>query len=207
MVFETIVDPKIAEKMPWVTLILGIAYSTFSLFIGMYILPQYVSIGIVLFTTLFFLPLFHNTMNYEEKKDLEVEEERQILIQHSKALMFFIYLFIGLTISFAFWYVVFDKSHFLDSAPSRIFEAQMSTIKSINAKATEPTLWPMLERFAMILQNNMRVLLFCILFSFIFGAGAIFILCWNSSVIGAALGSYISALMAPGVFTSVILGI
>jgi uncharacterized membrane protein SpoIIM required for sporulation len=34
-------------------------------------------------------------------------------------------------------------------------------------------------------------MLFCILFSFIYGAGAIFILIWNASIVGTAIGSFI----------------
>ena len=45
--------------------------------------------------------------------------------------------------------------------------------------------------FSQILLNNIKVLLFCIFFSFFYGAGAIFILTWNASVISAAIGSYI----------------
>ena len=39
--------------------------------------------------------------------------------------------------------------------------------------------------------NNMGVLFLCIIFSFLYGAGAIFILTWNASVIAAAIGSFI----------------
>jgi uncharacterized membrane protein SpoIIM required for sporulation len=39
-----------------------------------------------------------------------------------------------------------------------------------------------------ILVNNLKVLTFCILFSFLYGAGAVFILTWNASVIAAAIG-------------------
>ena len=42
-----------------------------------------------------------------------------------------------------------------------------------------------------ILLNNIKVLVFCIIFSFVYGAGAIFILIWNASVIGAAMGNFI----------------
>jgi uncharacterized membrane protein SpoIIM required for sporulation len=42
-----------------------------------------------------------------------------------------------------------------------------------------------------IFLNNFKVLLFCLLFSFIYGLGAIFILIWNASVIAAALGNFI----------------
>lgn len=42
----------------------------------------------------------------------------------------------------------------------------------------------------MIFSNNIYVLIFTILFSLAFGAGAIFILVWNASVIGAAIGIF-----------------
>jgi len=39
-------------------------------------------------------------------------------------------------------------------------------------------------------------LIFCVLFSFLYGAGAIFILSWNASVIGVAVGNYIRSHLA-----------
>ena len=45
--------------------------------------------------------------------------------------------------------------------------------------------------FSRILLNNIRVLAFAMIFSFIYGAGAIFILTWNASVIGTAMGNTI----------------
>ena len=41
--------------------------------------------------------------------------------------------------------------------------------------------------------NNFKVLSFSILFSFVYGAGALFILTWNATVIGAAIGNFIRA--------------
>jgi uncharacterized membrane protein SpoIIM required for sporulation len=41
-----------------------------------------------------------------------------------------------------------------------------------------------------IFSNNVYVLIFTIIFSLIFGAGAIFILVWNASVISAAIGIF-----------------
>jgi len=44
--------------------------------------------------------------------------------------------------------------------------------------------------------NNFKVMLFCLFFSFFYGAGAIFILTWNASVIGAAVGSFVKEKLA-----------
>src|SRR5690606_23397421 len=41
-----------------------------------------------------------------------------------------------------------------------------------------------------IFANNIYVLLFTIIFSLLFGAGAIFILVWNATVIAAAVGIF-----------------
>jgi uncharacterized membrane protein SpoIIM required for sporulation len=72
-----------------------------------------------------------------------------------------------------------------------VFNAQLSTIKQINGKAVGMATSQSLMMFGKIFSNNIKVMIFCILFSFIFGAGAIFILTWNSAIIGAALGKEI----------------
>ena len=45
----------------------------------------------------------------------------------------------------------------------------------------------------MILLNNIKVLALCIVFSLVYGAGAVFIFSWNASVMGAAIGEAIRA--------------
>jgi uncharacterized membrane protein SpoIIM required for sporulation len=45
-------------------------------------------------------------------------------------------------------------------------------------------------RFLSIVENNIYVMIFTLIFSLVFGAGAIFILVWNASVIAAAIGIF-----------------
>ena len=45
-------------------------------------------------------------------------------------------------------------------------------------------------RLFSIIENNMYVMIFTLIFSLIFGAGAIFVLAWNASVISAAIGIF-----------------
>ncbi len=47
--------------------------------------------------------------------------------------------------------------------------------------------------FVRLYSNNMRVMLFCFLASFLFGAGALWILTWNASVIAVFIGNKIKA--------------
>ena len=53
-----------------------------------------------------------------------------------------------------------------------------------------------MAHFSAIFSNNIYVLIFTILFSLVFGAGAIFILVWNASVIGAAIGIFTKGSLA-----------
>jgi len=53
-----------------------------------------------------------------------------------------------------------------------------------------------MSRVSSILSNNFYVLIFTLLLSFLFGAGAIFILVWNASVIASAIGIFSKAGLA-----------
>ena len=46
------------------------------------------------------------------------------------------------------------------------------------------------DTFLKIVSNNIRVLIFSLIFSLIFGVGALFILVWNGSVLAAAFSSF-----------------
>ena len=50
--------------------------------------------------------------------------------------------------------------------------------------------------FTLIFFSNLKVLVFCILFAVLYGVGAIFILTWNASVIGTAIGNFIRLRLA-----------
>lgn len=77
------------------------------------------------------------------------------------------------------------------------FQAQINTINNINTQVTANAV-SSLPILGKILVNNLKVLFFCILFSFFYGAGAIFILAWNASVIGVAVGNFARNTLAIG---------
>jgi len=138
------------------------------------------------------LPLIYNTIKMEEEKDLEGMEEKWLLKEHSKALMSFVFLFIGATIAFSFWYVLLSSD-----TVSTLFQAQSATINAINSRVTGHLSFSAnISFFSKIFLNNVKVLIFCILFSFVYGSGAIFILMWNASVIGTAIGNFIRSELA-----------
>lgn len=186
MVLESLTGPIGAEKKPWKMFFLGFLYSTVGVFLSLWIFRQYSSIVMVTLTVIACVPLMYKTMKFEEKKDMSISDEPKLLKEHARALYFLLYLFVGFIFSFVLWYVVLPAS-----LVSTMFSAQIETITEINRGASGQFISEASNTFARIFINNIRVLMFCVFFAFFYGAGAIFILTWNASVISAAIGNFI----------------
>ena len=185
MVLEALINPIKAEKKPWEMFFIGFIYSSIALFLSLWIFEKHSSLVMVFLTVLVCTPLVYSTLKLEEKKDLEIEKEGKLLKQHGKAIAFLIFLFLGICVSFSVWYVFLPVN-----TVQTTFQIQQQTITDINSQITAEAIGKS-TLFSKIFMNNLKVLSFCILFSFIYGLGAIFILTWNASVIGAAIGNFI----------------
>ncbi|MBU0614692.1 MAG: stage II sporulation protein M [Nanoarchaeota archaeon] len=186
MVLESLINPFSAEKRPWEMLFIGFLYSTIALFLARWIFSQYAGLVMVFLTVAACIPLMYSTIKMEEEKDVKIRDEGLLLKEHWRALSFFVFLFIGITLSFTLWYMVLPQS-----LSQQTFAIQSETISSINNSVTANA--ANFSYFIRIVLNNVKVLVFCILFSFLYGAGSIFILTWNGSVIATAIGKFIQS--------------
>lgn len=185
MVLESLLNPLRAEKKPWEMFFLGLGYSSIAILMSLWIFKDQASLVMVFLTVMACVPIVYNTMKLEESKDLEISNEKALLKEHNKAIIFLMFLFFGITLSFVAWYI------FLPSDTLNIvFDTQINTIQSINNQVSG-NVYKQFSTFTKIFLNNIKVLSFAILFAFIYGAGAIFILTWNASVIGTAIGNFI----------------
>ncbi len=188
MVLESLTSPQRAEKSPWDLLFIGALYAAVALFLSVWVFREEASLVMVLLTVMVSIPLVFNTMKYEEKKDHFLVQEKALLKEHSKALSFFMFLFVGFVLAFSLAYILLPHELVQD-----VFNSQLQTIQSINSRAIDDVSgsavggWGL---FLQILANNLKVMLFAFFFSFFYGAGAIFILTWNASVISAAIGTF-----------------
>ena len=199
-----LINPQKAEKRPWEMFFIGAFYATVSLiltkwiFSGDPVLSKYTGILVVTFCVMFSIPFMYFAIKNEEEKDLEIEGLTKLMKEHSKALIYFMFLFMGFVVAFSFWYIVFEDGN-------QNFRAQIETFCMINKPAhfsecvseygieqTSKTtaFLTAKEKIVNIFVNNIYVLIFTLVFSLIFGAGAIFILAWNASVISAAIGIF-----------------
>lgn len=187
MVVESFLNPFKAEKNPWQMFFIGFLYTSIGIFLALWIFRSEASLVMVFMITMAALPLFYNTMKLEESKDMLMDKETEILKEHNKAISFFMYMFIGITFACAVWYILLPTTTI-----NQLFDKQTNTIQTINNQVSGNVILN-LDVFTKIFFNNFKVLAFSILFAFVYGAGTIFILTWNATVIGAAIGNFIRA--------------
>ncbi len=196
MVLESLINPKKAERKPWEMFFVGLFYSSLAILLSFWVFKGYVSLVMVFLTVFACTYLMIGTMILEEEKSKTIDDEKILIKEHGKALSFFIFLFLGFVVSFSLWYVFLPVNVTADA-----FSVQIETINKINTGSTGQAI-STTNILMTIFFNNMKVLLFSMLFAFFYGAGAIFILSWNASVIGAAIGNFIKGVVGSGVFAA-----
>jgi uncharacterized membrane protein SpoIIM required for sporulation len=202
--FEMLISPRKAKKEPWQMFFVGLVYASLALLLTNWIFSpdavnaKYMGWIVVIFTLMFSLPFMYYLMRDEEGIDLKEEGTINLLKEHSRALYALLFFFLGLTVAFSFWYVMLSST--------QSFKAQIETYCSINRPGNayndcvtqfsaqgKPKLTANLtakDKLFLIFANNIYVLIFTLVFSLIFGAGAIFVLTWNATVIAAAIGIF-----------------
>ena len=199
---EFLMKPKKAERHPWEMFFIGAFWASVSLLLVTFvfgkdsILKEGSGLLVVIFTVICCLPFVYYIIKLEEGKDVEISDEGRLIREHSKAIRVFMWLFLGFVVAFSFWYIV------MPGTAGQNFNFQIKTFCAINSPSNYNNC---LERHGIsvatgaatggvavlsIFANNIYVLIFTILFSLAFGAGAIFILVWNASVIASAVGIF-----------------
>ncbi len=164
----------------------------------------------VLFTiipSVYFMTLYIKKQESMDAKDIERHYEKGFWVRHDRDIIAFLFFFFGLTISYAFWGYML---------PPDTFQIQTMKVQDIRAMAGSVTgayaSGDMVEAYASgteyasfmrVLLNNLQVMGFSFIFSILFGAGAIFIVVWNASILGVYIGRLSESLIhIPGVTLS-----
>ncbi len=200
---ESLINPARVEKGPWKMFFIGLLYASLSLllvhwfFSGDVVLSKFSGILVVTFSVMFSIPFMYFIFKAEEKQDEEVEGFKDVWRVHKDAIYAFMWLFLGFIVAFSILGIALQNPD--------LFNAQLETYCSINSPGNiedcvSQNIFGSVVlptgaatkgiRFLSILENNLYVMIFTLIFSLIFGAGAIFVLAWNASVISAAVGVF-----------------
>ncbi len=199
---EMLISPRKAERRPWELFFVGAFYASISILLVNWIFSQdvvlanYSGILVVTFTVMFSIPFMYYVIKLEEEKATQHMGMFKLLKEHNRALMAFLWLFLGFVVAFSFWYILLPttqtskaqiETYCLINRPSS-FE---NCVSQYGVKGTSSTVFATnKERLFLIFANNIYVLIFTLVFSLIFGAGVIFILAWNATVIAAAIAIF-----------------
>ncbi|MBI5061617.1 MAG: stage II sporulation protein M [Candidatus Aenigmarchaeota archaeon] len=195
MVLESILNPKKAEDRPWYVLILSILFSFIAIFLSYKLFPSQASILAVAFVSMLFIPFFQRLFLLEERKDnIESIKKKKdnIFVRHRQLITVYGAFFVGMIITFSIVFV------FYPAVQSSLFSLQIDWFRAqgVTGNSIADTSF---ERYFM---NNSQVMLIAFAFSMLFGAGSVFILSWNASVIAVYLGLVVNKFSATMGITS-----
>ncbi|MEA3471545.1 MAG: stage II sporulation protein M [Thermodesulfobacteriota bacterium] len=184
MVFENVLNYKVAEKKCILVFIYSLILSSVSLFVAYLIFPQSASVIFLFLITLSSAQMVYNELNDEEEED---EKHPGInmgfLERNEKVIKVYFFLFLGCLVAVSFWHTMLPLNK-----TSVLFSQQIETIDIVRSGDPESAMGNaiagQINSFAHITQNNFKVMTLAFIFSFIFGSGALFIIFWNASVIG-----------------------
>ncbi len=193
MVLEFIYSPQKILKRPSIIFFEAVFISLMSVVFSVYIFPkQYISIGILAFITIGLIPIFAKLFSYNSY----LFNYSEGFFQRHKTLIFQImYVFLGIFVAFIFLF-------FVVSSQTRdvIFATQFSEIKGVeeirNSITGQVSATQIKENkfsmvFNIVFKNNLGVILRAAALSFFYGAGAIFLIAWNASILAVVIANNI----------------
>lgn len=189
MVLESLFNPFIVKKKPWEMFFAGFLYSIIGLSLSYLVFKEVAGILMVFLIVIAALPVVYTTIKNEEGLDIKNEREISLLKEHTKVITFLVFLFLGITTALSLSYILLPHE-----TVSSVFSLQEKAIVNVNNYVQGNI--TKLDIFVRIFTNNLKVLFFCLLFSLLYGTGAIFILTWNASVIATAIGALIKSEVA-----------
>ncbi|MBI2545177.1 MAG: stage II sporulation protein M [Candidatus Aenigmarchaeota archaeon] len=180
MVLEKLITTRDAVEHPVWMIVIGAIVALISLGLSSLIFPESIGLFTTILITFTMTPFMVNLMTYEEIMT-EVEMKKKIqsdfFNRHENTLFVYATLFGGMIIALSLAFLVLPEN-----TVTKVFNEQIQEIQLIRGDFLSGS------TFFKILFNNIGVLFVTLLFSFIFGSGAIFILSWNASVLSAAIG-------------------
>ncbi len=215
MVLETLFALNTVRRHPIVILLQSVVVSTLAIWLAFAIFPTSASIAALALTTLGLVPIIQSLLQKEEEEEVHGRKNSTtgFFQRHVDLLQVFGWLFVGLTLSYTAWFLVLPESPqnvcvgaFCLDIPvkEKVFGEQTSTLNAIRGMFAAFNVQEACKAgntfqcTEYIFTNNAIVLGLAIILSFLLGAGALFLLAWNASVLGTLFGQIGTAAKGAG---------
>lgn len=201
MVLEAIISPKTSRKNPWIIAALSFLFVTIGILASDFLGIEK-SIMAITLTAIPAVPFLWRLFDFEEEEtEQNIVLGSRTIARHLPIILVMSMFFIGLIAGFVFWNIALpsDKSE-------QLFEVQLNELRNIGAvsgraiSVNEPNNLSaqavsfnderFTSTFEMLFFHNLGVLLIILLFSLLYGAGAVLVFVWNASIIGTFIATY-----------------
>ena len=198
---ETLVNPEKIDDEPWKAFITSSIFTIIAVLVATQLgtsSPEYGGMGFLI-VALISIPAatqFYKIFLIEERKI-----SGNFFTRHKKMIAVFTFFFLGIVLMSSLSFVVMGPQK-----GEQIFSDQIHDLKSRNIITGMATAEE--SMFFRILWNNVRVLGLTVIFSFLFGAGAVYLIAWNASVLGvliAKIAEFPAQFGSPIIFNNIFL--
>ncbi len=210
MVLESIVGERNVRKHPFLIFIITFIISVGSIIAAYNIFPSHASVLSVAFITIGLVPIIHNILAKEEYEEIMLRKSAATFFaRHFNLIMIYVWIFIGIIFAFAIFYFLTPSELKVDLFAEQINAfcyisgsencsggLPNSILSKLSASAFDscknPVTSSVVSCSLFVFENNLKVLIFIIILSLLYGAGAIFIIAWNASILGLFFGEMFS---------------
>ena len=213
MVLESLIGEAQATRKPQLMLFLGFVFSCVSMLVVYFFFRESASFLAIAFITIASAPIVHAIFIREEEREARAPIMSETFLERNMELIsVYAFFTLGVILGYAFMYVLtpaepiklcVGKACTMLPTRAELFAEQEETLAYISKIAQGTTgkfvaneqanMGEFFYWFDIILTNNASVLTVAVLFSFLFGAGAIFLISWNASIVGVWIGKSILA--------------
>jgi uncharacterized membrane protein SpoIIM required for sporulation len=196
---ESILNFREVDKSPYLTFIWALLITTVGILLSTQLFYKVTISGVsfnltgmfaVIFTILPSVYFLTKVINKEERMEEEAVErhyEQKFFKRHEKDILMFLFYFLGVTAAFSIWSLIL---------PGDFFQVQLVKINEIRAAMSGQVTGDVTGKivkgnfgsFMAVFSNNIEVMIFSFIFCLLFGAGAVFIIVWNASILGTCIG-------------------
>jgi len=180
MVIESLISTKYLLKKPYLVIVHGVLATLLAAVISALLNQN--GLFFVFLIVLSLLPATINNLKYEERKKeydyfWDYLYGLNFVYRHYNIIIYYLSIIFAISFTTAFLYILLPSE-----ISSKIFSNQIATIAQITGSFSSK------EIFSKILINNLIVMCLCFIFSLFYSTGAIFLISWNASVMGVAVG-------------------
>ncbi|MFH0868951.1 MAG: stage II sporulation protein M [archaeon] len=175
MVVEYLIKPRWVIENPAFAFVLGICFAFIGTSIGWFIFPETASLAGLLFITIAATPFLEKVIN--------TVDAETFWARNGKIAAIYGLFFLGVVACYAIWYFILPPQAitlFFDKQIA-ILQTPVSSIIGFFSRAD--------FNLISVISNNLRLVVFAIVLSFIYGVGATILITWNASVLGIFLAS------------------